>query len=267
MGNDSNRGFQLGAALGFGAVLFAVYWAKYRQVPSIEPVRTYVPAVRVESGAVSALPGLDDSDVPLRERLAALSPKAKLAGWLGIDGIIRRLVAATAIVSEGKSPKESLKFLKPDGPFAAGKKGKQYVLDMKGCARYDLLADALEAVDAESAAKLFTEYKPLFQLAYEELGGPKKDFQQTLIQAVVVLLQAPAVYGEIKLQPKLLAYTYEDPELEALAPAQKHLLRMGPRNSLKIQEKLRSFARALGTSDSQLPRAEALGAKPKLPSL
>ncbi len=40
-------------------------------------------------------------------------------------------------------------------------------------------------------------------------------------------------------------YTYADPKLEALGPVEKHLLRMGPRNTKLIQAKARELAAAL----------------------
>ena len=40
-------------------------------------------------------------------------------------------------------------------------------------------------------------------------------------------------------------YHFEDPALEGLSPAEKHLLRMGPVNTMKIQGGLRRLASAL----------------------
>ena len=44
-----------------------------------------------------------------------------------------------------------------------------------------------------------------------------------------------------------------DPALENLAPAQKQLMRMGPRNTKIIQAKLREIATALGIDANRLP--------------
>jgi DUF3014 family protein len=49
-------------------------------------------------------------------------------------------------------------------------------------------------------------------------------------------------------------YAYVDDSLERLSPAQKQLLRMGPKNQATIQAKLREFTLALGVSDSSLPK-------------
>ncbi|MCL4837280.1 MAG: DUF3014 domain-containing protein, partial [Thermoanaerobaculia bacterium] len=38
---------------------------------------------------------------------------------------------------------------------------------------------------------------------------------------------------------------FADPELEALPPAAKHLLRLGPDNARRVQEKLRALAAAV----------------------
>ena len=42
-----------------------------------------------------------------------------------------------------------------------------------------------------------------------------------------------------------VSYTFADRELEGLSLAQKHLLRLGPDNARRVQDKLRALARAL----------------------
>jgi hypothetical protein len=44
-------------------------------------------------------------------------------------------------------------------------------------------------------------------------------------------------------------YEYSDQELESLSAAQRHLLRMGPRNALRIQAKLREIQNELGPAE------------------
>ena len=50
-----------------------------------------------------------------------------------------------------------------------------------------------------------------------------------------------------------VTFQFADPELEALSPAQKHLLRMGPRNMRLVQHKMREFARAAGLTQGPRP--------------
>ena len=42
-----------------------------------------------------------------------------------------------------------------------------------------------------------------------------------------------------------MTYAYSDPKLESLSPAQKQLLRMGPRNGQAIRGKLQEIAALL----------------------
>ena len=58
--------------------------------------------------------------------------------------------------------------------------------------------------------------------------------------------RGPVVDGDVELTPKVITYAFADPALERLRPAQKHLLRMGPKNERAIQAELRALATALG---------------------
>jgi hypothetical protein len=91
------------------------------------------------------------------------------------------------------------------------------------------------------------------------LGYPHQDFQDTLIRAIKELLGTPIVEGDIALKEGVISYYMVDEDLEGLSDAQKHLLRMGPQNTRKIQNKLREMAVALGVPESQLPNAQAFG--------
>jgi hypothetical protein len=54
-------------------------------------------------------------------------------------------------------------------------------------------------------------------------------------------------------EPQGIGYRFEDANLESLTAAQKHLLRMGPRNVRIVQLKLRDIAAALGIPAERLP--------------
>jgi hypothetical protein len=53
-----------------------------------------------------------------------------------------------------------------------------------------------------------------------------------------------------------------DENLEDLDDAQKDLLRMGPQNIRKVQNKLREMALALGVLENQLPKARVYTTQP-----
>ena len=94
-----------------------------------------------------------------------------------------------------------------------------------------------------------------FQEAYADLGYPGADFEETMVRAAVELLRTPVVEGPIRLEMKVLSYAMADETLENLSPAQKHFLRMGPRNMGLVQAKIRELAAAMGVPASRLPKA------------
>jgi hypothetical protein len=116
-------------------------------------------------------------------------------------------------------------------------------------------------LDASKAVGLFKEFNPLFQEAYRELGYPQGDFQAALIQAMKELLAVPVVEGGIQVKEAVVSYWVVDDTLEDLSEAQKHLLRMGPQNTRKIQKKLREMILLLGVPENKIPASKAYSAK------
>lgn len=211
--------------------------------------------------APSVLP--KDSDSLVEQLAQGLSSHPKVAEWLKIKALIRRITAATDNIAQGKSPQAHLGFLDPKKPFIVKKvDGKPY-LDPQSYQRYNLISEVIHSINVETAVKIFKQLKPLFQEAYRDLGYPKRDFQDTLIRACVELLDVPMVEGDILLEEGIGVYYVFDEDLEDLSDAQKHLLRMGPANTRKIQKKIKEFAIALGVPGNQLPTSQLYKASKK----
>jgi hypothetical protein len=225
--------------------------------PGEEKVLTAEPAVK--------LPPLDQSDDFTRQMLKGLSPHGKVGDWLKSKNMIRVMTAAIDNIAAGKSPRAHLGFLFQGQVFPLSEKGGKIYLDPKGYERYDLLADAFVSLNTGRTVQAYEKAKPLFQEAYRELGYPQKDFQATLIQAIQKVLEAPTVETEILLKEegKGVNFLYVDDALEDLNEIQKHMLRMGPKNTRKIQQKLREMALALGVPENQLPKPKAYASKVK----
>jgi hypothetical protein len=85
----------------------------------------------------------------------------------------------------------------------------------------------------------------LFQQAYQELGYPKKQFNDRLVEVIDDLLEAPEAQPPIKLVRPKVMYEFDDPELEDLSAGQKLLVRMGPENAAVLKAKLREIRREL----------------------
>jgi hypothetical protein len=208
-----------------------------------EPAETTLPEPEPEPPM--ELPPLDESDLLVREFVDRLSSHAELAGWVMNDDLIRKFTAIVDNVAEGVSPAPHLAFLKPSEEFQVTYRSGLFYIDPGSYERYNLVADVFGSVNTGAAAELYRDLKPLIQEAYAELGYPDRDFDETLSLAMDRLLKTPILEGEVELDGTKVSYRYADPGLERLTPAQKHFLRMGPRNVRKMQAKLTELKRAL----------------------
>lgn len=211
-----------------------------------------------EPGENIPLPPLDESDDVVRQLVRRLSTHPVVAAWLATDGLIRNFTIVTVNIANGGHPEKQLARLKPSAPFLARGTEGQQTIDPRSYARYDELADAVGAIDAQGAARLYATLKPRIAEAYAELGEPAANFDEVLERAIRELLRVPIVRDPIALIPKPMSYAYADPQLEALTPPQKQLLRMGSKNVAIIQAKLREIAGYLGIPPSALPQPPAV---------
>jgi hypothetical protein len=192
------------------------------------------------------LPPLAESDSFLRERIGTLSTKPYLAALLDVDDVARKIVVSVANVAEGASPRKQIPHVRPDESFTVIETSERTVLDPKSYERYDEAAELFASLDARAVAGLFRLVEPLLNEAHAELGLPDRSgFKDTLGRAIEVLRAAPVVEGPILLRAVNVNYAFEDPELERLKAPQKHLVRMGPENTRRIQKKLAEIQEAL----------------------
>ena len=196
---------------------------------------------------------LDNSDIKIRELAKKISSHPLFIIGLKQEDLIRKFTAIVDNIANGESPRPHLEFLAPKESFKVIKsKGKIYI-SPESYRRYNSIADVFYSLDTRACVEFYRQIKPLIQEAYRELGYPNKDFDETLKRAIIELLKTPIVEGEIELKEKVVTYKIADPKLEELSAPQKHLLRMGTENVLKIQDKLREFAIELGIPESELP--------------
>jgi hypothetical protein len=259
-GGPRGRRGHLGAILALAVVVvggggLAAYLLSSRRpeapaaTPTQAPPPTTASAPSPSPFAPTSLPALDESDPLVRELARSLTRHPQVAVWLRSQGLIRAFVAAVANVADGEPPRAHVLFLAPQGLFTVVQKQGRPVIDPRSYGRYDTLAESVSSLDAAACVRAYRQTEPLLEAAYRDLGHPEGGFSGALGRALDALLATPVVDGDIAVRPvqrAVLVYDLVDPKLEALAPAQKHLLRMGPRNVRRIQEKLRELREALG---------------------
>jgi hypothetical protein len=209
--------------------------------PVVEPP---APAAPVEPAP--GLPPLAESDPWIRSEARALSSHAKLAAWLGTEGLIQRFAVLVDNLAEGADPARHVPFLAPEEAFRPERQGDRLVLGPSSYRRFDVLGDVVASLDARAAAALYRTVKPLLQEAYRQLGYPDRDFDVALARAIALVRDTPVIEGDVELAPSVRTYRFQDPALEGLRKPQKDLIRMGPANQRKIQQKLEEIAELLG---------------------
>jgi hypothetical protein len=180
--------------------------------------------------------------------VSQLSSHPKVAAWLTTDQLIRNFTVVVSNVAAGRTPARHLVRLRPAERFQVSEQGSTISIDPRSYRRYDAYADAVAAIDARGAARLYATLKPRIQDGYRELGYPDGNFDPVLAAAVAELLKTPVIEGNVALRSRSVAYEFADPRLQSLSPVQRQFLRMGPRNVRLVQAKLREIAPLAGLS-------------------
>jgi hypothetical protein len=193
------------------------------------------------------LPPLEAMDPFLRTLLAGLSTHPQLTAWLASDDLLGATATAIDRLAQGQTPARDLATLRPGASFAVTSRRGQTIVDPASFARYDGLVAAVASVDPARLAEAFATIEPRLSEAYARQGhtGSVRDAVQ---RAAAVVVATPDTPEEIPVVKKVGGYGYANPDLEALPPAQKHLLRMGPANVAKLRQAVSGFATALAAT-------------------
>jgi hypothetical protein len=196
--------------------------------------------------ADAPLPSAADSDAQVRKALAGVTLRPELQKWLaGTSDLLDRWAVITDNLAEDVSPRKQLAFLAPAKKFTVIEKRGKIQLDLSSYQRYDLFAEVVASVDAKSFAAAVRELHPLLEAAYHKLGYPERKLDEVAQKALRRLAEAPVAEGPVALVSSGALYKFKDQKLEAQGPVEKHLLRMGPRNTKLIQAKAREIMSAL----------------------
>jgi len=234
-----------------GSITAYFYWRQQQRQP--EPVQEQVilPALLpsepqaqqvIEAApAQPPLPELSASDKFMLDTLAGLVGNESLMKLFYTERIIRKIVATIDNLPRERVPLSVMPVNPAPGAFIAeGPEGGK-TISPKNAARYTAYVKIAEAMDAQKLVEIYVRLYPLFQQAYEELGYPKKYFNDRLLVAIDNMLAAPNLENPVKLVQPHVLYNFADPSLEARSAGQKILMRMGSGNAAKIKVKLREI--------------------------
>lgn len=237
-----------GLAALVAALAIGVWWWLSRVAPPPEPEpEPVVEAPEPEAPSEPEeppLPPLDESDPFLRALFTALSENPEAVAWLLGTDLGRHAAIAVDNVADGQSPRRALAALTPVEDFRVAGGDEELQVDPASFARYDSVAAGVAGVDMRRVAEAVVEALPLLETAYAELGRPDRTFREAVDGALDRLLAVPVPDLPILVREQTLRYEYQDPGLEDLDEASKHLLRLGPENQRRVQAALSRFASA-----------------------
>jgi len=271
------------AVLGCAAVAGAAWWFWLRPAdpaPAAPPPVASAPAPAASPAATApmpeasgpqnlmdglapadaSLPPLAESDSRVTALLGELIGADKVARFLLTEGFVRRVVATVDNLARAQAPSR----MWPVQPMAQrftveGAEGAQTIA-ATNAARYGAVLDFAEALPLDAAVALYARLYPLFQQAYEEVGYPRRYFNDRLVAVLDHLLLAPEPKGPVRVKllpvttevPDLrpwVRYEFADPALQSLSSGQKMLVRMGPANEARAKALIREVRRRVATGE------------------
>lgn len=228
------------------------------------------PVQAIETPAPAAprpLPPLAESDTFVRGELTDWLGRKDVRSFLQLDDFVRRVVATVDNLGLEQAPASRWPVQTTPGRFTtlpAADGGAVEVISPDNDRRYTAFVLFIESINLNQAVQLYVRLYPLFQQAYEELGYPKKHFNDRLVEVIDQLLATPVpngpvgvslveVKGPIPSERPWLRYEYSDPALEAMNAGPKILVRTGPVNQRRLQNRLLQLRRLL--TKAPLPAA------------
>ena len=238
-----------------GSTAAYFYWQHSQLKPEPELVQTPAPPVLVLKPEVQqvievppappSLPVLADSDNFMLDALAGLVGNKSLMKFFHTERIIHNIVATIDNLPRSRAPMRVMPVEQAPGKFITAGTEDDLTISLDNAARYSAYMRISEAINAKKLVEVYVRLYPLFQQAYEELGYPKKYFNDRLIQALDNLLDTPVIKEPIKLAQPSVLYQFSDPDLEERSIGQRILVRIGSKNEEGIKVKLREIKQEL----------------------
>lgn len=223
--------------------------------PSAPAIQHPVPAATAAGTGVAA--GLD-------EALIDLFGRPSVASLFRTDNFAYRFVATIDNLGRESAPAGIWPVNPAKGRFETADAAKGEVVQADNALRYVPYVLLFEQVDLRKAVNVYAQHYPELQQKYEELGFPKRYFNDRFIDVLDQLLvtpegalplhvHRPVINGVQPTRPWVL-YEFDDPALQSLSAGQRILLRMGPVNERRVKGRLAELRRLLAADNTGVTR-------------
>lgn len=206
--------------------------------PSLTPEPVLPAEIVPAEPTPEPLPSLFESDDPVRDALADIPLGTAGQQYLMPSNIIERSASLIYLTAQGDVPYKLVPIARPKVQFPFVDDGMQVVADPDGFTRYDPITRWIERLDAAALVDAFARFLPLFREAWGFYGEDPTYFDLAVIETLDTIIATPEIdVTEERLIRKEAVWIYENPAVESLAPMQKQVLRMGPRNASAVKQK------------------------------
>ena len=163
------------------------------------------------------------------------------------DDYLRRAVVYIDNLAQGKVVNNHNVFKPLTQPFQVKEQAGKLVQDPLSYKRYDAVVTLFEQLPNAWIISTYSQLSPNIEEIYQEIAPPNTRFQTRINQLIDALLTLPDVPTTAELTSDSVVYTYKQAEYEKLTPAQKQLLRLGPTNIKRLQQKFAQLQSDLNT--------------------
>jgi len=189
---------------------------------------------------------LEESDDSFRQAVKDVSEN--LSDWFNVKGVIRKYIIIVNDLSQNQIIYKHRKFLKMPQNMLVKEDSQGLYMDPQSYRRYDRLANAIAFINVQKGRELYLTYRPLLKQVFDEFAYPAEyRLEDIFMKAVASVIEAPIIKGRISLVRHSVNYKFADKKIEALNDVKKQMLRMGPENTRKIQNKLRQLVEVIVT--------------------
>ena len=215
------------------------------EIPIAPVIEVSPEPLKIEPAPKTVLPNLNESDSFFRNRMEIMSSNTDLVRWLSVDDLLRRAASYLDGLSRGVILSKIFPLTQPNGSFTTHMDGETIWLNAGNYERYDITIEAIASIKMEALAQLFHIARPLIETSFAEMGYNERQMEGIILQAIDRVLSTPIIIEPIELTRESVLYQFADPELEALMPLQKQVLRTGPENTQKLQQQALALKNAL----------------------
>lgn len=139
----------------------------------------------------SAASGVPAAGQDLASLLAGLIGSKAVEAFIQTADFPRRFVATVDNLGRSQAPPSVWPVKPTSGRFLIDDRDGKVVINPTNAERYDALLKMMDAIDLHQAVSLYTQFYPTLQLAYQEIGYPKRYFNDRFVEVIDQLLATP----------------------------------------------------------------------------